>query len=157
MNVMTIPNLLANNQVNWDTLQREWVFSGHRLMSIWSFFGAALLLGTVIAGLWAWRRYRAGSIKSTPMMIFHQLARGLGISATDEWLLIRISHHESLPTPLTLLLSPTTFEHHTHAYLNTLPDKRRSRVATQVTGLKRFLFDEPTSKSSTMKPTTESV
>ena len=154
MDVSSIPTQLANSLITWETLQRQWDFSGHRLMSAWSFLIAAALLGVVITSLWAWRTYRAGPIKSTPMIVFLQLARGLGVSATDQWLLIRVSLHEALPTPLTLMLSPDTFEYHTRAYLKTLPEKRRARVADQLTRLGRFLFNKPVVRLPMIKPTT---
>ncbi len=126
----------------WRYLQNDWTFSGHPLMSVWSFVAVAMVLMIVIAGLWAWRTYRFDQLRSKPIMIFHHLAREIGITPWDEWLLFLIGRHQDLPTPLTLLLSRGTFDHYTDRYLQTLPPKRRNHVTGRIQRLSRYLFSQ---------------
>ena len=126
----------------WRSLQEGWTFSGYPLMSLWSLAAVATVLMLVIIGLWAWRTYYVRPLRSKPMLIFHQIAREARVAPKDEWLLILIARHQALPTPLTLLLSPGTFNHHAHRYLEAVPEKRRLRLTIQVDRLGRFLFQD---------------
>jgi len=80
--------------------------------------GALLLLisGLSIARWW---KYRDGY--SNPLLVFTRIAGIVGLGYRDQWLLFRVAHRASLASPLTLLLSPATFEYHVKAYL----DRRR--------------------------------
>ncbi len=91
-------------------------FSGSGLFNATSALIAIGLLLTV-AGLWvAWRRRQTRERRSHPAAVFKTIANQLGLGAVDRWRLRRIAKAESLPTPLTLLLSPATLTHHTRAY-----------------------------------------
>ena len=86
--------------------------------------------------------YYLAPLRSKPMVIFHQIARQAGIAPGDEWLLVRIGRQQALPTPLTLLLSPGTFNHYAQAYLRALPARRRSRLTGRIDRLSWHLFEE---------------
>jgi hypothetical protein len=140
--------VIAYSANNWRRLQSEWVFSGHELMSVWSFLVLAAMLAALITGIWAWRHARAGveagagGLRSKPMLIFHQIARETGVGPKDEWLLIKVARQQVLPTPLALLLSPGTFDHHVRRYLLTVSPKRLPQVSERLGQLGRFLFSE---------------
>ena len=123
-------------------MQDNWSFTGKHLMPAWSFFIVAAVLVLVITGLWLWRRYQAGQLRSSPVMIFHHIARRRGLSLADQWLLIRIARHQALPTPLTLLLSPQTLRRHAHLYLLDLGPTGRGKVHHRIEALVQSLFGE---------------
>lgn len=84
----------------------------------------AILLGV----LSAMRVYRSRRQRSMPLVTFHRLARGCGLSLTDQWLLWRVARHQALPTPLTLMLSTRTLHHHVRQYLTECSRPKQKRV-----------------------------
>ena len=54
----------------------------------------------------------------------------------------RIARQKALPTPLTLLLSSATFEHHLQRFIDTLTSFERERVKQTMTALKHGLFGQ---------------
>ena len=77
---------------------------------------------------------------SKPVQVFHRLADELGLALADQWLLIRISHRLTLPTPLTLLLSTATLRYHAERYAQTLSPRGRAKVMARVSAIDASLF-----------------
>lgn len=125
---------------DWRVLKDNWSFTGKHLMPAWSFFIIATILILVIMSLWLWRRYQTGQLRSSPLMIFHHVARRRGLSLADQWLLIRIAKHQSLPTPLTLLLSSRTLRCHASHYVRDLRPTRRGQARRRIDALDRTLY-----------------
>ncbi len=54
--------------------------------------------------------------RARPNRVFDTIADEFGLSGPQKRLLSRISRSQGLPSPITLLLSPTTLNHHADAY-----------------------------------------
>lgn len=91
-------------------------------------------------GIRSWLQRRHD--KRAPLRTFKQLANEIGIGSGDQALLVRIARQQALPTPLTLLLSSATFEHHLQRYIDTLTSFERDRVKQTMTALERGLFGQ---------------
>ncbi|MCX5661106.1 MAG: hypothetical protein NTW19_15575 [Planctomycetota bacterium] len=95
-----------------------------------------LMLGAVAVQRWIQQRRLA----SRPIRVFHSLANDLNVPLGDQWLLVRIAHQQNLPTPLTLLLSPTTLHHHASGFVHTLKPRQQAPTLARVARLRRKLF-----------------
>src|SRR5690606_27778682 len=82
------------------------------------------LVGALSLRHW-WRTRRE---RPTPVLTFMALARQLGLSLSDQWLLIRLSMRQKLPTPITLVLSPGTLRHHARAAAARLGHRRSAKL-----------------------------
>ncbi len=106
-------------------------------------YGVVLALSgllVILLALWGYKRARQRRMAAGPTIVFHRIANTVGLSLHDQWLLLRISRQQLLPTPITLMLSGSTLEHHARDYIDHLPSRRRETVRTQVKkiGLKIF-------------------
>ena len=127
-------------QGDWEYLQQGWNFSGGDLIPAWSFIAVAVIFVVGFAGLWIWRRSHLGELWSQPILLFHRLAKESGVSLAQQWLMIRIAHHQRLTTPLTLMLSPATWRHHASGYLNAVGQRRRGPTKARYAQIERQLF-----------------
>jgi len=76
---------------------------------------ACFLLGAgVLYGLWL---YRHRDRHPLPHMTFHRLGRAMGLSLGQRLRLWWVARVRRLPTPITLLLCPATYDHHVGVYL----------------------------------------
>lgn len=98
-----------------------------------------LALMTVMWGVER-RRRRGGRPATRPIAVFRALARELGLTWTDQWLLIRIAHHQKLPTPMTLLLAAGTLDHHARQYAMSINLLRRSLALNRAEAIRHRLF-----------------
>lgn len=111
----------------------------HSFGAWWLVLIAGTLIGLLIAArTFRWARER--SLKSKPLRVFHHLANELGLHLADQWLLVRISRQQLLPSPLTLVLSSSTLRHHGEQFALTLPGRKQSRVMLHVAGIDAALF-----------------
>ena len=110
------------------------------------FYIAITTLITLIGLLWLWRYHRQRHLRPRPWATFNQVASAMGIGAADQWLLIRIAWQQSLPTPLTLMLSHSTLHHYAHRYAASLNNARRRSVLDRASAIEHFMFDTQTAK-----------
>ena len=102
----------------------------------------ALGLVLLLASIWGWRWHQRRHLRSEPIRVFHQVASQVGMSLKQQWLLVRIARQQHLPTPLTLMLSGKTLEHHAQAYLQAASDRRRDALKGQIHAVVALLFDQ---------------
>ena len=76
-----------------------------------------------------------------PLVIYHRVARAVGLSLIEQHQLWRIARRTGLTSPLTLLLSATTLEHHAEQYLLALPPKQAAAARERVRQIGARLFD----------------
>jgi len=76
---------------------------------------ACFLLGAgVLYALWL---YRHRDRHPLPHMTFHRLGRSMGLSLGQRLRLWWVARVRRLPSPITLMLCPATYDHHIGAYL----------------------------------------
>lgn len=76
--------------------------------------GTLILLVALLIGLN--HGYRWFKLRSEPLSQFNKVAKQLGLTRGQRWLLWRIARRFGLPTPMTLLLAPGTLYHHASAW-----------------------------------------
>lgn len=104
--------------------------------------GAVLLLLSCIS-IARWWKHR--DQHSHPLLVFFGTARLAGLGITDRWVLVRIARQQSLSSPLTLMLSPATFDHHVKAFLASCPGWQRERTQRRAHTIRQTLYsDHPT-------------
>ena len=97
---------------------------------------AAAVLGAVALQHWLRKRGR----EPQPVAVFHAVARRLGLSWAEQWLLLRIARAQALPSPLTLLLSRRTLRVHAGRWAAELPVSRRRGVLRRVRRVRQRLM-----------------
>ena len=107
----------------------------------WLVLLAGTLVGLLVAAR-AFRWIRERHLRSKPLRVFHHLANELGLHLADQWLLVRISRQQLLPSPLTLILSSSTLRHHGEQFALTLSSRKQSRVMLHIAGIDAVLFGE---------------
>lgn len=101
--------------------------------------GAMLLLLSVLS-IARWWKHR--NEHARPLRVFMTASRMAGLGYADRWMLFLVARHQSLESPLTLLLSPGTFDHHIKAYLNSRPGWRREAVRRRSQSIRGSLFGD---------------
>jgi hypothetical protein len=138
-----IPTILgtANPLHHWDEFQRIWQDrSGQVYLPFLPVLLAVVaVIAAVLAALWLWERRRQQELRSHPLAVFHQIAREMGLSLKDQWLLTRIARAADLPTPLTLLLSADTLVHHSSQYGRDLSKRRLTLFNNRVDRIRVIL------------------
>lgn len=130
-------------RARWEDIQKHWKLSTEDLnIPLWPLVAAGVMIAGVVLGVWAWRQFGGASSCSAGVMTFHRIAKQIGVSLGDQWLLFRISQRQSLATPLTLMLSRGTLQHHGKEYLAHLGPRRRARVGARIRGLETLLFGD---------------
>jgi hypothetical protein len=99
---------------------------------------AGLLI--MLLALWGYKSARQRRYAASPAVIFHRLGDHVGLSLQDQWLLLRISRQQALPTPITLMLSGTTLDHHARAYIDRLPPRSRDAARTRIKKIALKIF-----------------
>ena len=114
-----------------------------RPQSLWLLILFALGLAAVIGLLHIRkRRERRGDGETgdgDAFRIFSEVAASLRVAPRDRRMLTRISRQQSLPSPLTLLLSPRTMHHHARSFSGTMSRRHRLRVLRRVSQLRLVL------------------
>ena len=106
-------------------------------------YGVVLALSgllVILLALWGYKRARERRMAAGPTLIFHRIANTVGLTLKDQWLLLRISRQQLLPTPITLMLSGSTLEHHARDFIDHLPSRRRETVRTQIKQIALKIF-----------------
>ncbi|MBI1338379.1 MAG: hypothetical protein GC164_15665 [Phycisphaera sp.] len=118
-------------------------FNGNLLINPLHFvFGVTGVLLLVLA-FWLRRRHQTRHERSAPIRIFHDVARQLGLSWPQQWLLFRIAKENHLPSPLALLLSGSTLNHYARLYAQNVTAYRRLKFLEEVRAIKHKLFIQP--------------
>ena len=107
----------------------------------WLFIAAGIvfvLLSTVSIVQWWKHRHE----HSHPWLIFMSTARFAGLGFREQWTLFRIAHQQKISSPLTLMLSPGTFDHHVKAHLDTCPGWRREARRRTSQSIRDHLFGD---------------
>ena len=115
--------------------------SGGSIAPHWLFIAGGLLL-LIMAGVSLRTWYRNRHLHSSPLSVFNQVAAACQLSNRDRLLLWWIARRQNLPSPLTLMASPTTLRHHAE-----LACQDRSRISKahhlrRIARLRRQLFHE---------------
>ncbi|MEX0777105.1 MAG: hypothetical protein WD042_15480 [Phycisphaeraceae bacterium] len=98
----------------------------------------AVLLGLGVRRWWGQQQGQAA-----PLRTFSHIAGDLGLTWVEQWLLWRIARQQQLPTPLTLLISPATLDHHAGRYVQSLASPRQvQRAEAKTQAIRRRLFGE---------------
>jgi len=141
-----IPSLAQqsfNQSLRFHQLKGIWHFDTSLMMSLTWIAVAGGGMGVLFGGIWLWRWYHQPHRDCAPIRTFNRLARGLGLSLSDRWLMARIAYQQQLPTPLTLVLSGKTLSHYAHLYARSLSTHRHAKVMARVGAIHRTLFAEP--------------
>ncbi len=90
----------------------------------------------IYQGIILFRRLR---VRMEPKALFAQFANELGTDWDQRKCLTLIARHEKLDTPLTLLLSPSTLDHHAGNYKRSLSPPNADRVAGIVAEINKLM------------------
>lgn len=101
------------------------------------FAGVVMVVVSALALRHWWRTRHE---RPSPTLSFLTLASKLGLSAAEQWLLIRIAGKLKLPTPITLLISPRTLQHHAETYAAQLPRRRSAKLIRRTDAIADKLF-----------------
>lgn len=129
-----VPALDRFAQISENMSSRD-LISPHWLM----IFGGGMLL--LLSGLSMARWWKHRNEHARPLRVFATAARMAGLSYADQWLLLLAARNQSLESPLTLLLSPGTFDHHFKAYVSTRR-WRREAVHRRSQSIRESLFGD---------------
>jgi len=119
---------ISNNLSSKDLISTHWLFIAAGIVFV-------LLSAISIAQWWKHRHDH-----SHPWLIFMATARFAGLGLRDQWVLFWIAHQQKLGSPLTLMLSPGTFDHHVKAHLDTCPGWRREGRRRRSQSIREHLF-----------------
>jgi hypothetical protein len=112
---------------------------GQLISPWWVVIAAGFLL--ILVGALSFRAWhQRHGLRSTPLAIFNRIAGELGLTLSEQWLLLRVARHQRLPTPLTLLLSHATLEHHVSAFLEPMSRPRRELLTERFARIRKRLF-----------------
>ena len=122
-------------------LQQHWAGRGGHVISIKWLLAAAAVFALLLGGLWLHRWWQKRCIEPGPMLTFRRVARSVGLSLHDRRLLVRISAHQKLISPLTLMLSDTTLQFHGKQFAACLESPRREQAMQRVRLICQLLFE----------------
>lgn len=102
-------------------------------------FGVLLALLALRYAVIGYRRLRR---RTGPIVLYHAIGRDLGINASDRWWLFGIARRAGLASPLTLLMSAATLDHHVERELESAPARRRRQTRNRSERLRAKLFED---------------
>ena len=112
------------------------------LGSPWTKAAGALLLLLALSGLL--RMGLAGlrqlGKRFEPVTLFARIGGQLGLGWRDRWLLWRIARRTGLASPLTLLLSGSTLDHHAASCAERMSTGRAQRLTHRAKAIRQSLF-----------------
>ncbi len=117
-------------------------FSSRELISPhWLFITAGLVL-LLLSVLSIVHLFRHRHENPHPLWVYLTAARMAGLSLLDLWVLFRVARQQGLTTPLTLLLSPGTFDHHVKACVDARIAWRREALRRRTQRIREQLFND---------------
>lgn len=84
--------------------------------------------------------YRYTHRTTRPVQVFIDAARHMGLDHAERKLLGAIAAYEQLPTPLTLMLSQGTLNHHLDNFSRHQKPEKRERTMTRIASIRQKLF-----------------
>ena len=105
------------------------------------FIVIAIVLLMMLAVVWYWKWQNTRYLRSEPILTFRYIAKEVGLTMREQVLLIRIAHRLGLASPLTLILSQGTLEHHVELYARQKHPMRQKQVYSQAKKLSKRLFE----------------
>lgn len=82
---------------------------------------AAAAIGAVALGWLTWVYARWGWQRTAPLRLFIRIGAELRLNRMQLWWLWRVARHQGLSSPITLLLSRATHDHHVHQFVQDRP------------------------------------
>lgn len=131
----------TESMTTFQEIQAAWRFDGSALIETGTVLAVVGLLIALALSLWLWQRVRVRSVRDAPNLLFRRAAGEIGLSAVDQRLLERIARHQGLSSPLTLLMSPNTLDHHASHYVRTLPMGEARAVQQGVARVREVVFE----------------
>lgn len=128
------PTLDRFSQISENFTSRELISPHWLLIAV----GSMLLLLSVLS-IARWWKHRHEHAR--PLRVFMTASGMAGLGYADRWLLFLIARRQSLESPLTLMLSPGTFDHHAKAYLDSRR-WRREAVHRRAQSIRESLFGD---------------
>ena len=114
-------------------------FSSKSMIPVeWIIIGAGVVL-LIVAALAIYRLWSHRHERSAPLLVFNRVAASQGLKLADRWFLWRIATQQTLPTPLTLLLSPPTLFHHGRSFAASRAPWRRAAILRHVAAIGQVL------------------
>ena len=111
--------------------------------------GLFLLL---LSGVSLFRAVTGGRWRKRPSWLAWQLARRVGLSFGELWLLHRIARHETLPSALVLMLSPSTLEHHSQQFTHGMSGDAKARYRAKIERIRHKIFGDMPADRSNLRP-----
>ncbi len=102
-----------------------------------SVLGVVALVMIIYQGIIAYRRLRK---RLEPGALFDRVSSDIGATREQQMCLKRIARYGKLETPLTLLISPSTFDFYAEKYTGGMSGDRGGRVAGVVAETRSQLF-----------------
>lgn len=98
------------------------------------------VLAAVLGAVWFRKTNKLRRQRNRPIRIFSDIVADFGLTSPDRRLLTRIARQQQLPSPLTLILSPATFDHHVQRHCATLGISSQSRFTQRLQRIRQALF-----------------
>lgn len=120
------PGIQPGHPASLEKISESWGDSTSLFPTSWLLvaLGAALALTALAA--WLRHRKKRRDAPPPPAAAWKRLALHVGLSLPQRHLLARVARADRLPSPLTLMTCPATFDHHARRYLERHdPDKAR--------------------------------
>ena len=134
--------------VSWEVLRQQWRLKGSDLIPIESVIVVVTFLTTAFVMMILWRRRNVEKPKHAPMQLLSQVVEGFGLTPADLRLLVRVARQQELHSPITLLLSPATFDHHVRQHIESDNTRVGQRARSQLDRIRQVLFlPKPTGAS----------
>lgn len=130
---------IGERPVRLEEIARYWGDSSTLFPMSWLLVacGLATML-LAIAAYIRWRRRRNDRPRDSDL--FHGFTTEAGLTLRERWLLHRVARHRRLPSALTLLACPATFDRHTHAYAAERGDGQGDQLDRRFVGIRQRLF-----------------
>ncbi len=128
--------------VSWEVLSQQWRLRSSDLIPIESVIVVVTFLTTAFVMMLYWRRRRMQKPKQAPGKLLSQVVEGFGLTSADIRLLVRVAHQQELPSPITLLLSEATFDHHIHQHVESGHTRAKKRIQSRLDRIRQILFGQ---------------
>jgi hypothetical protein len=101
----------------------------------------AIAVALMVAMRMGWQWWLARRRRMEPVHVFEEIALGAGLDAKDQKLLMTIARMEGLTSPITLMLSPATLDHHARQATAKMSKGQAESAQPELRRIARVLFD----------------